>query len=272
MNPILIQGLTGLPVTYSNSASSSVFAAAGSLIDNFHLKPNWEVWGSGMIQKNVAIPSPLNFHAVRGKLSRAELLAKGFHNVPEVYGDPGLLLPASISPATCKEKKFDIGIIPHTSFRYNPAMHMYRSIRSVVNKKSVNVISPKLNPETFVRKILECQYIYANSLHGIITAMAYKVPCRWINFEGDFLEGRVTSPFIGDTFKYNDFFSALDIDPISPNKIKSWRDFVALEQSNVGLIDNFGFDPEPLLQAFPFKTETFKRKSEWLINHYTKAS
>jgi pyruvyltransferase len=270
MNPILISELTGRKVSFSDDAEASNFAAAGSLIDNFHLKSGWQVWGSGMIQKDVAVPSPLTFHAVRGKLTRTELIKKGFDDVPEVYGDPGLLLPAAITPNISNNKKYDVGIIPHTSFRLNPAMYTYKALNSLSGRKSVTVISPKLPPQVFVSQLLSCERIYANSLHGIIAAMAYKIPCHWITFENDIFEARITSPFIGDDFKYYDFFSALDIDSVQPSRVRSWTDLSRLDDSAESFIDKFRFNPAPLLGAFPFRTDIFKKKSDWLIDYYSR--
>mgnify|MGYP001769832243 CR=1 FL=1 len=54
--------------------------------------------------------------------------------------------------------------------------------------------------EAVIDKILSCRHIVSSSLHGIITANAYGIPVRWIQFD--------TNVF-GDNTKYYDHFASI---------------------------------------------------------------
>ena len=73
-------------------------------------KPNSIIWGTGCIDKGMIGEKPSKVYAVRGPLTREELLKKGIE-CPEVYGDPALLYPMIYNPKV--EKKYKWGIIPH---------------------------------------------------------------------------------------------------------------------------------------------------------------
>ncbi len=261
MNPLLFEALTGKSVQWCNAADKSVFTAAGSLIDTFHTKDRWTIWGAGVISKESGIPKNLNVLAVRGPKTRQHLLDCGYSNIPKVYGDPGLLLPLCF-PVHNNEPEYDIGIVPHYAFRLNPAMHAFKlgkNLSAPFSKskiKRVKVISPKIPVHDFLAQINNCKVIVANSLHGLIVAMAYGKPCVWIHFEKDPFEGRVTSPFVGDTFKYLDFLQSVGSNiknPIIISKVSDWKKAIkAIEEAKP-----CQFDPEPLLNSFPYKTENW---------------
>ncbi len=67
------------------------------------------VWGSGIMSKNEKIKNA-KFLAVRGPMTRQRILELGCA-VPEVYGDPAILLPKLYNKKAVK--KFKLGIIPH---------------------------------------------------------------------------------------------------------------------------------------------------------------
>lgn len=153
-----------------------------------------EIWGSGI--RNIDqkdFTKSKKYHAVRGLFSRSQLLNLGYE-CPEVYGDPGLLLPKYYNPTNIT-KKFKLGIIPHivdyvelkNKFKDNPEI-------TIINLKTNNI-------EKIVNQILECENTISTSLHGIITSVAYKVPTRWLKF---------SNKINGDDIKFYDFFTSLD--------------------------------------------------------------
>lgn len=273
MNPLLLERLSGLRFRWSNDAQASVFTAAGSIIDDFHTKPGWTIWGGGIISRMSGIPDDLKVLAVRGPKTRQHLLDSGYHSVPEVYGDPGLLLPTAFPYEKC-EKVYDLGIIPHYAFRLHPVIHGFSVLKNITSPLSsakvrrVKVISPKLPVDEFIRLANQCRAIAANSLHGLIVAMAYNIPCVWIHFKNDPFSGRVTSPFVGDTFKYQDFLRSVGNDcekPLMVGALSDWKTVIAK-------LDDYRpcqFDPEPLMRAFPFPSDLWEENIEKAKAHYS---
>ena len=81
-----------------------------------HLARNGDViWGTGVNGKHVNDKLPFSIadiRAVRGPLTRDHLQKNG-HSVPEIFGDPGLLV-GELYPSLKKEKKrFNLTIVPN---------------------------------------------------------------------------------------------------------------------------------------------------------------
>lgn len=199
----LVEKISGNPVRWYNrkkfrffKPSKTIYATIGSILG--HIQSNWTVWGSGIISENDIVPNA-NFLAVRGPQSRKYLMSLGYQ-VPEVYGDPGLLLPDFYNPKNI-EKKYEVGIIPH----YND----FRRVKEIYcNLDAVKVIDLMTNDiEGTTREILECRNIISSSLHGIIISHAYQIPAVWIRFSDN---------VFGDGIKYRDYFESVGITPYVP--------------------------------------------------------
>lgn len=172
-----------------------VFATIGSILAQ--VKKDWVVWGSGIISQSYPV-APAKFLAVRGPQTRAFLVKQGYQ-VPEVYGDPALLLPRYYNPEV--DKKYDIGIIPHYN-DYQQVNEMY------AQKNGFKVIDLMTNDiEHTTREILSCKQIISSSLHGIIVPHAYGIPAVWMQF---------SNKVFGDGIKYQDYFESVAIMPYVP--------------------------------------------------------
>ncbi|MBN6151159.1 polysaccharide pyruvyl transferase family protein [Xanthomonas sp. AmX2] len=145
------------------------------------------VWGSGI---NGKIPADrhrfeqLDVRAVRGPKTRQFLQARGI-TVPEVYGDPGLLMPLffprqALQPGPSRP----FAVIPH----FNEPASKYQAF-------SDHLIFPNCKPATFVRQLLSAQMIVSSSLHGLILAEAYGIPAVYL----DWGNGE-------ERFKYDDYY------------------------------------------------------------------
>lgn len=152
------------------------------------LRNNDVVWGSGSIRpakikgfKNV------RFLAVRGPLTRDCI--EGY--VPEVYGDPGLLLPLIYKPTV--EKIYKIGLLPH----YVDKMMVVEEKVLDPEKDKFLVIDIERPWKEVIDNILSCEKIITSSLHGIIAAEAYGIPVKWVKY---------SDKIIGGTFKFDDYF------------------------------------------------------------------
>lgn len=166
------------------------FLGAGSIL-NFASSESI-VWGSGVINSFHKI-SNSDYRAVRGPLTRKRILEKGY-SCPEVYGDPGLLLPEFYNPIF--DKKFELGIIPHFTD--------LTIVRSRIKSSSIKIINLLTNDiEKTTREILECQNIISSSLHGLIVAHAYNIPAVWMQFSDN---------LFGDGIKFQDYFSSVGLE------------------------------------------------------------
>lgn len=199
-----------------------------------------KVWGSGILFENDKISNG-TFYAVRGKYSQERLAELGYQ-VPEVTGDPALLLPLVYNPEVEKENK--LGIVPHhTQFEHFAPYQEQHGI------KVINLLD---DIERVIDHILSCQYIISSSLHGLIVAQAYGIPALWYYY-----------PHInwyGEDIKFLDYLSSVDIEEYEPLELKEINEFVVekeiekfLEYKNVIYIKNdLNKIQQDLISAAPF--------------------
>lgn len=152
------------------------------------------VWGSGVNGAKAAadhVFDALDVRAVRGPYT-AEFLKKKGISVPEVYGDPALLLPGLIGSRFSANKRRSLGIVPN--------MH---DLSRIPQNFSEYVIDPRRSWNRVVADILDCRFIVASSLHGIVIAEAFGIPAQYVRLtdaEGilkykDYYEGSGRSSF-----------------------------------------------------------------------------
>ena len=174
---------------------SPIYVTIGSILANVNQK--CIVWGSGIVNRQTKIKKA-KFLAVRGPQTRKYLIELGYE-VPEVYGDPALLLPLYYNPKI--EKKFKYGIVPH-----------YTDYKIVQNwfehEKDVHLIDMMTNDiESKTIEFLQCEKIISSSLHGIIIAHAYGIPAVWQKF---------SDKVFGDDVKYQDYMESVGISFYQP--------------------------------------------------------
>lgn len=167
------------------------------------------VWGAGLLRRDEAVAVG-RIYAVRGKYTRDVLLKKGYF-VPEIYGDPAILLPLIYHPKS-KMKLGKIGIIPNweeTDF----FLEKYGTIYHVIDLRTDRLCD-------VIEDIVSCEYILSTSLHGIIVAHTYGVKALWIK------KGNIQT----DGIKFDDYFSSVQIDRYSP--IENF-DVVLMDKNNI---------------------------------------
>ncbi|WP_452596505.1 polysaccharide pyruvyl transferase family protein, partial [Pontimicrobium sp. MEBiC01747] len=195
---------------------------------------------SGIISKEYNIKKA-KFLAVRGPQTRMHLIEQGY-SVPEVYGDPALLLPRYYSPNIKKEYK--IGIIPHYK-DYKKVSEWYK------NDDTVLLIDLMTNSiEETTNQFLKCEKIVSSSLHGVIVSHAYNIPAVWQKFSGD---------VFGDDIKYRDYFESVKLIPYQSEILDSKMNIEALENAFKGkdVLPKENVISElcdGLMEACPFKT------------------
>lgn len=128
------------------------------------------IWGSGF---NGSVPlerhrfTNLDVRAVRGPLTRDFLEKRGIA-VPEVYGDPALLTRRLIGERFAAEERSD-PIIFVPNFQDLAEMEGWE-----------NVVSPFLPWPDVIRRIVRAQLVVSTSLHGLIIADAFGIPCTYL--------------------------------------------------------------------------------------------
>lgn len=206
ISPHLFEGILDCNVRAVGPDKSNKLLGCGSIL---HYAKNGDaVFGSGAMHQNINIVNKnINVFSVRGPLTRSLLVSQGVE-CPEVYGDPGILLPL-IRPRNSHGKKWKIGVIPH-----------YMEKRFVkVGDPSIKVICVKSNIDKFLADMWGCERVVSSSLHGIILAESYGIPADWFS---------MTDEVVGGGFKFRDYYLSTDRNPVYPlkyeqiNKEREW--------------------------------------------------
>ena len=184
-----------LPGRYITSIGSIIGWSSGSRT----------VWGSGILFYD-EIVSNGKFLAVRGKYTQRRLKNLGFE-VPDVIGDPALLLPLVFKPDV--RVKYTLGIIPHHTHT--------ESLIHLATMPGVIVINLLDDIEVIIRKILSCEYVISTSLHGLIVAHAYRIPALWYEYR--------QVDWYGSDVKFYDYFSSVDIPEYVPYQMPEVNNF-----------------------------------------------
>ena len=145
------------------------------------------VWGSGYMKPGERnSDGRLKIYAVRGKYTAARLGKKGV-----VLGDPGLL--ANLLYDDVGKKPGLIGFVPHyIDFNLPIVQKIKKDSRFVV-------IDPLEDVERVVKNIAGCRLVVSSSLHGLIVADSFGIPCMHIS---------LSDKVCGGSYKFEDYYSA----------------------------------------------------------------
>ncbi len=181
------------------------------------------VWGSGRngkIADEAHRFSRLEVRAARGPLTRDFLLGRDIE-CPAIFGDPALLIP-HLFPTRFRRAAVPgkIGVVPN--------------LNDLDIVKDGRVIDPTRRWDAVINEILSCEFVVASSLHGLIVADAFGVPCAHVRFSS-------TEPDL----KYKDYH-------LGAGRTEFWSSKSVEEALSRGPLPPISFDPEPLLAAFPY--------------------
>ena len=182
------------------------------------------IWGTGW---NGKIPEKefkakgLKVHAVRGPLN-AEFLRSRKIDVPDIFGDPALLLPHIFKNRFKPTAENDYVFVPN--------LHDLTLVA-----QEDNVVSPLWGWNTVVEAILKSKLVLASSLHGLIIAEAFGIPARYV---------RISET--EDLFKYKDYY-------FGSGRTESEFKFATsiAEGLEMGGAPAIRYNPTPLMKAFP---------------------
>lgn len=147
------------------------------------------IWGSGINGKLLDLKNygfkTLDIRAVRGPLTRAFLWDNFQIEAPEIYGDPGLLVPYLFPEFKRKQyPKYPYVVIPH-----------YSEIKMFPKELFPTVVYPTEPWDVVINKILDSEFVISSSLHGLVIADAFGIPARMLQVTN-------TEPL----FKYQDYY------------------------------------------------------------------
>lgn len=194
VGPFLFQHFTGrlpLRVEPSNWSLRTVVMSAGSIIRE--ARADTIVWGSGIISRSISVEQPHQICAVRGPETWDHLMRNGI-DCPEVFGDPGLLLPLAVPKA--EESMAGIGYVPH----YVDHERVPKDLAEDPDVAFIDITGPL---ETVIQKITSCDRIVSSSLHGLIFSHAYGLPASRI---------RPLGRLAGDDVKFQDYNTSVGIE------------------------------------------------------------
>lgn len=167
----LVERILGSPVRiYQKNTPEQKLLAIGSIF--YFAREGDVVWGSGIngkkIQKEDYVFKQLDIRAVRGPITRQFLKEKFGIEVPEIYGDPALLIPY-LFPEFRRKK--------HPQIPYLIVAHYLD--QKLFPKSKYEHIAYSTDPwyET-IEKMLNSEFVISTSLHGIIVAEAFGIPAR----------------------------------------------------------------------------------------------
>lgn len=215
------------------------YLAIGSILEVANT--NSIIWGSGIIRENQFVKKA-KFLAVRGPRTRKRLLELGY-KVPQVYGDPGILI-SDIFPENT-QKRYELGIIPHY-VNYEEVKSKFK------NDKRVCIIDLMTdNVEKTLLEIQQCKSIISSSLHGVIISQSYKIPSLWVQF---------SEKLAGDNVKFYDYFESVGISYSQEFSINdtdfNYEHMSALLKENTSIVlpnhEDFSNCKKNLINSCPF--------------------
>ena len=195
LSPLIVSMVSGRPVAFAPFAGKRRRMAAVGTIGQKLAGGAVDIWGTGCspwsdplnpVRRRPYAPPPgttLTLHACRGPMS-ARLLS-GDRPLPDIpFGDPVALLPRFYDPAPAK--RWELGMVLHMSevadrtfeARAKDVLACYR----VGENDGVRLITMIAAPTVSgirgkVDEILSCRRVASTSLHGLVIAAAYGIPC-----------------------------------------------------------------------------------------------
>lgn len=245
LNYWLIKKITSKNVYWVPRESNNFkFICIGSILN--WADKNCGVWGAGLANQTDKVDPEAKIYSVRGPESAAIAIECGCE-VPDIYGDPALLVSKYYNNNRKKFGQCKVGLIPHYADYH--ALCQYDPEFKIVDNhfkgiKIINVFDPI---EKIADEIKKCQVILSSSLHGLILADAYGVPNKQV---------KISDYVLGDGTKFYDYFLSVDRTWILPTHLSrmvkySHDEIVKLVKKEYEPIDIKSMQ-EGLLETCPF--------------------
>mgnify|MGYP001055320894 CR=1 FL=1 len=231
ITPHIVRKLSGMePVLVLDRGGR--YLCSGSILPA--LKKGDIVWGSGVvIPDNLeSVPDGVKFCAVRGPLTRDLLMNKFGQDVPEIYGDPCLLIP-KLFKMPMGTREF-IGIVPHGT----EYAEITKPGKGILTKKHI-LIDITSGFEPVIQAINKCAYVVSSSLHALILADALGIP----NVLAYFAHHENMEQF---SWKFHDYFLSVNRPLIPPLDCTETINLSSLTYPGIA------FDYSKFLSSCPF--------------------
>ncbi|MEU4384949.1 polysaccharide pyruvyl transferase family protein [Promicromonospora sp. NPDC023805] len=238
LGPAIVSRLVGSSAR-TVAPDGPALLSVGSIL---HLAPERSVvWGSGVNGKMLAatkdIPDGVAFRAVRGPLSRRFLSGHGF-DVPEVYGDPVLLL-ADVMPELLRVSR-----APVRDVLFVPNFNDKDDVSAVAGDHVLETLDSQDHVDSVLLQIASSRFVISTSLHAVIVAEALGIPARFVRSAHE------------HPFKYRDYLAGTGraFEPIAETVEEA---FVLGGQPEPR------FDADALLEAFPWELWSSGDETPW---------
>jgi pyruvyltransferase len=180
------------------------------------------IWGTGVngkVPESEFTSKQLHVHAVRGPRTARFLRSRGF-NVPDVYGDPGLVVPHLLGIKRATQPTHPVTILPNLRDR--------RSWGSFTGY--LNPTAPLLS---IVQRLAASELVVTSSLHGVVISESLGIPVALVR------------PGEESLFKYEDYFEGTgrDLAPVHDSVVD------ALARPTFGAA--LAWDDSALISSFP---------------------
>lgn len=238
LGPAIVSRLVGSSAR-TVAPDGPALLSVGSIL---HLAPERSVvWGSGVNGKMLAatkdIPDGVAFRAVRGPLTRRFLSGNGF-DVPEVYGDPVLLL-ADVMPELLRVSR-----APVRDVLFVPNFNDKDDVSAVAGEHELETLDSQDHVDSVLLQIASSRFVISTSLHAVIVAEALGIPARFVRSPHE------------HPFKYRDYLAGTGraFEPIAETVEEA---FVLGGQPEPR------FDADALLEAFPWELWSSGDETPW---------
>jgi hypothetical protein len=275
LSPVMVALCSGMDVTrIPTSSRTPRIAAVGTIGQAFAGGEVW-FWGTGcsafrnpLAKREERIPyqtpadTTIHIAATRGAIS--ERLLSGGNGSPHIYGDPVWLLPRFYRPTL--PKRWKLGVIVHLSELSDRAYEAHVSPRFIryeippslsASIRLINTVTPVATTAIRERldEILSCERLVSTSLHGMVLAETYQIPCLHFG-TGRGRAGLTTIEAVPDSavdLRVLDFYSGLGLARFkSYNQHRNeYTDWDALMRAIDDAWAPKPFDEQRLLNAFP---------------------
>ena len=285
LSAVVVASICHLPIIRAAfSATSERLAAVGTIGHALHFG-KVHLWGTGFdMQRDrtgalagYQIPDDTEMvvHAVRGRRTAAALRERGIP-VPEAYGDPVWFLPKIFPDPGVKQ--WDLGVIVHISELEAPTADAV--VRATIERYKISaelagrirIINTYTRPtmdglREKVEEIVACRRILSTSLHGLVIAETYGIPCAWFaTYAGSsgFLD---IDGSLSIDHRMKDFYSGVDRDNVLSylqplNAPTDWLGAIRFLDEHWSPLS---YDGQALLEAFPLKKHVKLTDARWAL-------
>ncbi|TQL66592.1 polysaccharide pyruvyl transferase [Nocardioides albertanoniae] len=247
LGPWLLGEMTGRPSynTIGHPDDGDALMTIGSLVTDME-RPGMTIWGSGLraplrgaALERLRDRKPREIRAVRGVRTRNQLIKHLGWDVPEVFGDPALLMPYVLRPGERPSGRSGLSVVVDQS-------HTDIVTESLIARAGGHRVDVQRPTEEVVEEIAQSEVVVSTSLHGLIIAQAYGIPWVWLRIDG--------TGVVGYRFRFSDFFTTLEKSEVVSvaTTVETAPSLDLAQVASSASLPGSKFDPRALVDALPY--------------------